>query len=191
MRTIDLTKACRLLYGNPVFLVTTRHTTRSNVMTLTSSIPIRTYPPTIGISVRRSSLTHRFIEETGEFILNVPDLGILDIVHACGVCSGRDVDKFRVFELTAQSSRIVKPMALLDCIATLECEIRDIQRHGYNTLFIAEVLYASADDDRFDKRWRPDAYTLHHLGGKTYLSNGKIYVPKKPDIKHSYDLDDR
>jgi flavin reductase (DIM6/NTAB) family NADH-FMN oxidoreductase RutF len=191
MRTIDLAKACRILYGNPVLLVTTRHTSRSNIMTLTASMPIRTFPPTIGISVKRSSLTHRFIEETGEFILNVPDLGILDIVHACGVCSGRDVDKFRVFDLTAQASRMVKSFALLDCIATLECEVRDIQRFGYHTLFIAEVLYAAADDDRFDKRWRPDAYTLHHLGGKTYISNGKIYIPKAPEIKHSYDVYDR
>ncbi len=188
MRTIDLAKACRLLYGSPVLLVTTRHTTRSNVMTLTSSIPIRSFPPTLGISVKRSSLTHSFIQETGEFVLNVPDLGILDIVHSCGVCSGRDVDKFRIFDLTAQATRMVKPLALLDCIATLECEVRDIQRHGYKTLFIAEVLYASADDDRFDKRWRPDAYTLHHLGGKTYLSNGKIYVPKTPEIMRSYNL---
>lgn len=160
-------------------------------MTLTSCMPIRTYPPTIGISVQQSSLTHRFIQETGEFVMNVPDLGILDAVHGCGIHTGKDVDKIRLFELTAQASRMVKPFTILDCIAALECEVREIHRVGYDTLFIAEVLYAGADDDRFDRYWRADAYTLHHLGGKTYISNGKIYIPKKREVRYTYDLYDR
>jgi flavin reductase (DIM6/NTAB) family NADH-FMN oxidoreductase RutF len=189
MLSVDLSHAVRILYGGPVFLLTTRHATRSNVMTLTSCMPIRTFPPIIGISVTRSSLTHRIIQETGEFVLNVPHVGILDVVHACGTHTGHDVDKFRSFELVVQASQTVKPFSLLDCVATLECEVQDIQRFGDNTLFVGEVLYASADED-FDKHWRPDAYTLHHLGGKTYLSNGKIYVPKDLQARRLYTSSD-
>ena len=81
--------------------------------------------------------------------------------------------------LATEGALMVRPVRLLDCIGILECEVRDRRPVGDHLFFTAEVTYAAAEPDRFDKRWRPDAYTLQYLGGRTYMSNGKIYVPNR------------
>jgi len=46
------------------------------------------------VAVRPSRYTHDFIENTGEFTVNVPNRGMESIVSYCGTVSGKDHDKF-------------------------------------------------------------------------------------------------
>jgi flavin reductase (DIM6/NTAB) family NADH-FMN oxidoreductase RutF len=56
----------------------------------------------------------------------------------------------------------------------LECAVTDTIRTGNHTLFLAEIVAASADELAFDKEhWTladESVKPLHHLGGSVYAT---------------------
>ncbi|MEM2178234.1 MAG: flavin reductase [Nitrososphaerota archaeon] len=69
---------------------------KPNVMTIGwGSIGIIWYKPVFTVLVRPSRYTHKLIEETEDFTINVPKKGMKDIIDFCGSVSGREVDKFK------------------------------------------------------------------------------------------------
>ena len=179
MLTVEPFKAVRLLYGNPVTLVTSHLAGRTNIMTMTWVTPISVNPALVAAAVTPSSLTHKYIAESGEFVLNIPDLGLLREVHICGTYSGRGLDKMRVLHMATAASQMVKPLVLLDCIAAIECQVLDRRQAGDRILFIAEIVCAAAEPDRFGDHWLDAAHTLHHIGGDRYVCQGQVHRPQK------------
>jgi flavin reductase (DIM6/NTAB) family NADH-FMN oxidoreductase RutF len=79
--------------------------------------------PTFLVLVRPSRFTHEFIEETGEFTVNVPANGMEKIVNYCGGVSGREVDKFKKCKLTAVRGKKLKVPVIKECIIHYECKV--------------------------------------------------------------------
>ena len=123
---------------------------RPNIITLGMYMPISSRPPLVCIGVAPSRYSHGLIGETGEFVVNVPSIGLEEQMHYCGVKSGRDVDKFAETGLTAIPSLKVKPPRIEECFGHLECKV--VQRHvcGDHTLFVGEVVATSVDEDVMD-----------------------------------------
>ncbi len=68
---------------------------KANVMTIGWGLLGRLWrKATFMVAVRPSRYTHDFIENTGEFTVNVPNRGMESIVSYCGTVSGKDHDKF-------------------------------------------------------------------------------------------------
>lgn len=103
-------------------------------------------PPQVGIALRPSRYSHQLIEQTGEFVLNIPEEGLVDVVDRTGFCSGRNVDKFKEFNLTPLQSSKVKPPLIKECSVNLECKLRHSLNLGSHTLFIGEILAVQADE---------------------------------------------
>ena len=120
---------------------------RANIITLGMYMTISSDPPLIciGVSPRRHS--HDLIARSGEFVVNVPAIELEKEMHFCGVRSGRDVDKFAETGLTPVPAKRVRPPLIEECFGHLECRV--VQSHvcGDHTLFVAEVLHASADEE--------------------------------------------
>jgi flavin reductase (DIM6/NTAB) family NADH-FMN oxidoreductase RutF len=55
----------------------------------------------LSISVRPERYSHHLIQESGEFVVNLPTESLVRAIDWCGVKSGRDVDKFATMHLTA------------------------------------------------------------------------------------------
>lgn len=74
--------------------------------------------------VRESRFTRTFIEETGEFTVNLP-IGAFDpqITKICGSKSGRDCDKIKELNLHPVAGDEVQVPGLLELPLTLECRI--------------------------------------------------------------------
>jgi hypothetical protein len=70
----------------------------------------------ISIAPRRPS--HALIEETKEFVVNIPTMGILKETLFCGRASGRDHDKFKEAGLTRLRGRKVKAPAIKNALPT-------------------------------------------------------------------------
>lgn len=104
-------------------------------------------PPLVCIGVAPQRYSHRLIEETGEFVVNVPSIDLEEEMHYCGVKSGRDVDKFAETGLTPIPAKKVKPPLIKECFSHLECRV--VQSHvcGDHTLIVGEVVATSADED--------------------------------------------
>lgn len=79
--------------------------------------------PVFMVAVWASSYTHGFIEDSGEFTVNVPDEGMKDVVQHCGEVSGREHDKFSECKLILLKSRIVRAPVIAQCKLHYECRV--------------------------------------------------------------------
>ncbi|KPK98763.1 MAG: hypothetical protein AMJ95_02645 [Omnitrophica WOR_2 bacterium SM23_72] len=165
-------KANRLINSGQVILVTSAYKDKANIITLAWNSPLSHKPPLLGISVAKSHLSAEFIQKSQEFIVNVPDLELLESVVYCGKHSGREVDKFKETKLTPQkANRLIKTPLIQECVGHLECVLRDIREAGDHFLFMAEVIFASAEESFFKETWQPDKVKLiFHLGGASFAT---------------------
>lgn len=173
-RSFPLSKVYRLLEPGPVVMVTTSSMGRTNIMTMSWHTMIDFEPPIVGCVVSERSHTFGVLKATGECVLNIPTVELAPKAVACGNTSGRKVDKFKVFGLTAAAASRVKAPLIDECYANLECRVVDTRMTGRYNLFILEVLKAWIDPSlKLPK-------TIHHLGGGSFMVAGKtIRLPSK------------
>jgi flavin reductase (DIM6/NTAB) family NADH-FMN oxidoreductase RutF len=179
-REIPITKAGRLLNSGCVTLVTSANETKRNVLTVAWQSPVSHTPLLVSIAVAKTHYSHELISESGEFVINIPSVSMLESVHQVGSLSGRNGDKFDKSGLTVTTSNTVKPVTIQECIGHLECVVEQAVSAGDHTLFISRVTHASADDEFFDLAksvWNVmgEEFLLHHLGGTFYTGTTTLY----------------
>jgi flavin reductase (DIM6/NTAB) family NADH-FMN oxidoreductase RutF len=54
-----------------------------------------------------------------------PTVELAAKVVGCGNTSGRDIDKFKAFQLTPAAASLVKASLIDECYANLECKVVD------------------------------------------------------------------
>lgn len=125
--------------------------------------------PVFMIAVRQSRYTHKLLEETEEFTVNVPGKNMDKVIDYCGSASGREHDKFKELGLKATSGKKVKAPIISDCIVHFECRVigktevepsrlsKDVLSScypsgDYHTLYFGEILSTYADKDVLEKR---------------------------------------
>jgi flavin reductase (DIM6/NTAB) family NADH-FMN oxidoreductase RutF len=79
--------------------------------------------PVLMVTVRPSRYSYKFIEETGEFTVNVVPPHLKGVVEYCGTVSGRDHNKFQEKQLTTVPSLKVKAPIIGECILHFECRV--------------------------------------------------------------------
>ena len=173
---IQKERATRLLSSGNVILVSSAYKDKTNIITLAWKTPLSHKPPLVGISVAKSHFSCELIDKSEEFIINVPDLNLIDKVVFCGKVSGRDVDKFKEAKLTPlKANRLIKTPLISECIGNLEVILRDIREVGDHKFFVGEIIYAQAKEDLFDQTWDVDKTKLiYHLGGSFFTCSGKM-----------------
>jgi flavin reductase (DIM6/NTAB) family NADH-FMN oxidoreductase RutF len=183
---VDLGSACRLLHPMHTVLVScVGKKGKPNIITLAWAMPTSISPPLVAVSIAPRRHSHGLIEESKEFVVNVPTMNILDAAMFCGRRSGKEYDKFKETGLTAQPARKVKAPIIKECVAHLECTLHSQFTTGDHTVFVGEIVEAYAD-----KRAYVDGYDLKkakmvfHLGGSEFATlDPKIIKPKLPRIK--------
>jgi flavin reductase (DIM6/NTAB) family NADH-FMN oxidoreductase RutF len=84
-------------------------------------------------------------------------------VVGCGNTSGRDVDKFKVFQLTPAAVSLVKAPLIDECYANLECKVVDARMVAKYNFFVLEVQKAWIAPSTKRRR------TIHHLGKGMFM----------------------
>lgn len=144
---------------------------KANIITLAWSMPTSFHPPMLAVSISPKRYSHQLIEETKEFVVNVPTMDILKETLICGRISGRGYDKFREAGLTPLPAKMVRPPIISECVAHLACKLRQKITAGDHTLFIGDVLTAYANERAFErgkvalKRVKP----VYHVGGDDFV----------------------
>ena len=167
----------RLLHPRPVVLITSvGKKGKPNIMSVAWISPVSKNPPLIVISVGESHYSHRLIEETGEFVVNIPTEDLVEQVELCGRKSGRCLDKFEASGLTAKPAKTVGAPIIEECIGHLECRVVNKFSAGDHTIFVGKVLAAYADDGLFvDDLWDTSkAKILCHAGSNAYSTLEKL-----------------
>jgi flavin reductase (DIM6/NTAB) family NADH-FMN oxidoreductase RutF len=131
-------------------------------------------PPLVGCVVSNRNYSFQALRLTKECVINIPTVDLAAAVVGCGNTSGRTLDKFEAFGLTAiKASRVSAPL-LEECYASLECRVVDTRLVTRYNLFILRVLRAWCD--RSVKHPR----TIHHLGYGSFMVAGRrITLPSR------------
>jgi len=153
---------------------------KPNIITLAWAMPASASPPLVAISVSPRRYSHTLIEETKEFVVNIPTLGILDKVVLCGTTSGRNHDKFKETGLTPLPGKKVKAPLIEECVAHLECKLHSQFTAGDHTIFLGEIVDAHVDKEIFGDSYDLEkTHMIFHLGGDKYSTlEPKVFESK-------------
>ena len=184
-------RAGTLLAPLPPALISSGTIKKPNVMTaawtgIIASDPVITY-----VSIRPSRYSHEIISKTKEFVINVPNLPLLNATDFCGVKSGRNTDKFKACDLTPEKCDFIEAPQILEAPISLECRVLSVQTYGTHDMFLAEVLAVHVDEQYVNKQGALDlskANLIAYAHG-FYFALGKklgkfgFSVEKKKTIK--------
>lgn len=169
---IDLSRATRLLQPGCLALVTAKYKGKANVMVAAWVMPVSNDPPMVAAAIHPARFTHDLIQKSGEFALNIPARPLAEQVKKIGELSGEDVDKFVQTKLNLYEGAEVGAPLIVECVGHLECAVVEAVRAGNHTLFLAEIVAASAEETAFDgERWTladEAVKPLHHLGANVF-----------------------
>ena len=176
MKNFPLSKAFQLIEPGPVVLVTTAYKKKTNIMTM-SWLMVVDFTPQIGCIISPGDHSFSALRKTKECVIAIPTVDIINQVVDIGNCSGKDIDKFNVFNLTARPAQKVKAPLIAECLANIECRVVDDRLVGKYGLFILEGVKAWIDPDRKERR------TLHANGDGTFVVDGRTLDLRKKMTK--------
>ena len=169
---IPLEFANRLLNPRHVVLVSCIDKVgKTNIITMAWSMPTSFTPPLVAISVAPGRYSHRLILETKEFVVNIPTMEIIKETLFCGRRSGKKYEKFKETKLTPLPAKKVKPPIIKECVAHLECKVKDSITTGDHTIFIGEVIIAYVNEGIFDKKYSVEKIKpVYHIGDDNFVT---------------------
>ncbi len=124
----------------PVYLASMEHEGKRNIITIGMFAFFSSKPSLVGIGIAPSRYSFALIRDSKAFIVNVVDENLLKAVKICGEESGRNVDKFRLAGLTAESASKVAAPLIKESPVCVECRVVQEIQIGDHVWFIGEVL---------------------------------------------------
>lgn len=138
-----------------------------NIIAVSFCMPVSKAPPMIACAIGHAAYSCKIIEQTKEFVVNVPSQDLKHHIYYCGFHSGKQVNKFQETGLTSQPARRVKVPIIKECVAHMECRVEQMMDTGDKRLFIGTVLEAYADEDLVNGR-RTVEYAVGDFPRKIY-----------------------
>ena len=176
MTEFPLDKAFHFLEPGPVVLLTTAQGGKANVMTMSWHM-LMDFTPQIGCVVSPGNHSFAALSQTGECVIAIPTVDLIETVVDIGNCAGRDVDKLQAFGLTARPAEKVQAPLIAECLANLECRVIDDSLADRYCLFVLECVQAWIDPGRTERR------TCHAVGDGTFVVDGRTLDLKKRMVK--------
>lgn len=145
------------LFPCPVVLVTCVDSGgRPNIITLAWVGTICSDPPTLGLGIRPQRHSYELISNTGEFVVNIPTVDILQETDFCGMVSGKNIDKFSEAGLTREPAEKVKSPLIRECPVNIECILKKKIPIGAHHLFLGEIVSVHVDKNVLNEKGRLD-----------------------------------
>jgi len=165
MEKLPIEKAFTLMESGPVVLVTTAAADgKRNVMTISWTM-VTDFTPRFALTTGEWNYSYAALRETGECVIAVPTVDLLDTVVGIGTCSGAQTDKFETFGLTPVAGEVVAAPLIGECSANIECRVVDIiEKHN---IVVLQGVAAWIDPGRTERR------TLHAVGDGTFIADGE------------------
>lgn len=173
-KRLPLGKVYQLLEPGPVVLVTSCLDGKKNVMAMSWQTMLEFEPPQLACVISNRNYSFELVRGSGECVINVPTVEMVETVVKVGNVSGRRVDKFKRFGLECEEGSKVGAPLLKDCYASLECKVIDTGLVEQYCLFILQVVQA----------WvRPKKETprlIHHWGDGVFTTDSDPFkLPSK------------
>jgi len=183
---VELSKAYRILNHGPTVLVSASHGGTDNVMAAAWACALDFSPPKVTVVLDKSAATRPLVERSGWFVLQVPNVGQIDLAYAVGSASLSDTpDKLARAGVELFRADGYEPPLVAGSSAWLMCRLIP-EPHNQQTydLFIGEVVAAWADERVFrDGHWHfetadPSFRSLHYIAGGHFYAIGDPAIVK-------------
>lgn len=161
---------------NPVAMISSGDMENSNIATIAWTGIINSEPMIVYVSIRPSRFSNEIITKTKEFVINLPDEKLVKVADFCGTKSGRDVDKFKICNLTKRQSDEINSPYIEECPINLECKVINIQKFDSHEMFMAEVVRTHCDKEILDENGNLDfaKANLLSFSGKQYFASNNV-----------------
>ncbi|HNQ58931.1 MAG TPA: flavin reductase family protein [Bacteroidales bacterium] len=166
-----------MIYPLPAVLVSCGTLQHPNAITIAWTGTICSKPPMCYISVRPERYSHHLIKETGDFVINLCDESMLEMLDWCGIHSGRKVDKFKEMNLSALRAVKVEAPLVKEALINIECKVKEIKTLGSHDMFIAEIVQVHSDRSLVDEKGK-----FQPLKAKWFVYNHDLYQTVGPEI---------
>jgi flavin reductase (DIM6/NTAB) family NADH-FMN oxidoreductase RutF len=123
-------------------------------------------PSLIGCYIWSENHSFDMIRKSNACVINIPTDDLATKGVRIGNTSGRDIDKFAKFRLTAVPSTKVEAPLIEECYANFECKLVDSSLIKTYSLFVLEVVKAHvAASPKYPR-------TLHYRGDGVFMISG-------------------
>lgn len=156
----------RFLEPGPIVLVSSAWKGQTNIMTMGWHMIMEFQPSLVGCYIWSANHSFDMIRKSRECAINIPTADLGAKVVGIGNTSGRDVDKFAKFGLTARPGAKIDAPLVEECYANFECRLVDSSLIRKYSLFVLEVVKAHVPTSpRFPQ-------TLHYRGDGLFMISG-------------------
>jgi flavin reductase (DIM6/NTAB) family NADH-FMN oxidoreductase RutF len=156
----------RFLEPGPIVLVSSAHKGATNIMTMGWHMIMEFEPSLIGCYVWTENHSFEMIRGSKQCVINIPTVELAATVVKIGNSSGRDIDKFAEFGLSAKPGTHVGAPLIDECYANFECRLADASLIRKYSLFVLEVVKAHvATSPKYPK-------TIHYRGDGEFMISG-------------------
>ena len=165
-RDFPVSDVRRFLEPGPIVLVSSAWNGKTNIMTLGWHMILGMEPSLIGCFIWSEDYSRHMIRKSKECVINVPTEDMAIKVVDIGNSSGRDIDKFSEFKLTARPAAKVAAPLIEECFANFECKLVDTSLIRKYSLFVFEVVKAHVSVSPEYPR------TIHYRGDGVFMLSG-------------------
>ena len=152
-----------IIYPIPIILAGANVNGRPNFATLGDCGLMGISPPLVFISSHKDHYSNIGILENDTYSINFPTTDMLAVTDYCGIVSGRDVDKSKLFE-TFYGELHTAPM-IMACPVNMECKVIKEFSIQHRQIFIGEVIMTYVDEEH-----------LQEIDGRKVIAEmGKLY----------------
>ena len=157
----------RFLEPGPVVLVSSAHKGQADIMTMAWHMVMEFQPSLLGCCISSANHSFELVRRSRQCVINLPTVELAATVVRIGNSSGRDIDKFDAFGLTAQRAVEVDAPLIAECYANFECRLVDTSWIKTYNVFVFEVVKAHVATA--PKRPR----TIHYRGDGEFMISGE------------------
>jgi flavin reductase (DIM6/NTAB) family NADH-FMN oxidoreductase RutF len=156
----------RFIEPGPIVLVSSAYKDETNIMTMGWHMIMEFQPSLVGCYIWDANHSFDMIRSSKQCVINIPTEDLAAKVVKIGNSSGRDIDKFAEFALTAKPGSHVRAPLIDECYANFECRLVDSSLIKKYSLFVFEVVKAHvATSPKYPK-------TIHYRGDGEFMISG-------------------
>lgn len=171
--SLDTVASLNHFYPTVAAVVTVRGRERPNALACAWHSAISFQPPLYGVSIAPKRFSHGLIVEAGAFAVNFLPLEKAEKIAGVGRNSGREMDKFDVFDLKVEPLPDALAPILQDAYAAYECRLVDRHPCGDHDWFVGEIVRIYLDEAAFDAESSLAVDRVHpalYLGADLYTT---------------------
>jgi len=145
------------IYPMPVALAGAQVDAKPNFLAVSWVSRVNYQPPLIAVALGKAHYTNAGINENKTFSVNIPGEDLVRLTDYCGLVSGRQADKSKLFEVFY--GRLKSAPMIKECPLCMECRLVEKVVLASNELFIGEICAAYCDE-KFLTEGKPDVRKL-------------------------------